>query len=114
MQVIGQQDVLRQAFVSGDLVGFQNLVEVLADLLVLDIAENHARARDLEVGRALAGEPLGLVLDRDAAGRGGCKFVQQAFQGGPAGMLGLLIQRGLTQLVQVDVEDIGHRRHSDF
>ena len=42
LKVVGQQNVLRQLFVASDLIGLQNLIEVLADGLILDVTEDHA------------------------------------------------------------------------
>src|SRR5438874_13235618 len=64
VKVVGENDVLRERLVACDLIGFQNLVEMLCDRLVLDITENEAAARDLEIWRALVDHALGFVLNR--------------------------------------------------
>jgi hypothetical protein len=39
LQIVGQKDVVRQRLVATDLIGLENLIEVFANGLVLDIAE---------------------------------------------------------------------------
>ena len=49
VQVVGENDVLGKALVAFDLIGFQNLVEVFADRLVLDVTENEAAFGDFKI-----------------------------------------------------------------
>jgi len=63
-------------FVALDLLGFQDLVEILADGLVLDVSENEAALGDLEIGCALVRHALGFVLDADPA----CASVRNRLQ----------------------------------
>ena len=65
MQIIGNDDVLRQALVASDLIGFQNVVEIFADTLVLDVSEDETGLGDLEIRGALIDYPLWFMLDSD-------------------------------------------------
>jgi hypothetical protein len=49
LEIVGDDDVVRHRAVFLDLFGLQYLVEVDADVLHLDIAEDHALALDLEI-----------------------------------------------------------------
>jgi hypothetical protein len=63
MQVVRDDDVLRQALVPGDLSGFQNSVEIFPDGLVLDVAEDQPGLAYLEIRRSLVGDALWFMLD---------------------------------------------------
>ncbi len=64
---------------------------------------------DLEVGCALAGLALWLVLDGDTAAG---ERVQQGLQRRPAGKFGMLPGRGFAELEQIGVKFCGHARIS--
>ena len=64
VKVVGKNDVLRESLVARDLIGFQDLVEMFADCLVLDVTENEAAAGDLEIRGALVCHALWFVLNR--------------------------------------------------
>jgi hypothetical protein len=68
MQVVRNDDVLRQALVSDDLIGFQNFVEIFSDGLVLDVAEDQPGLGYLEIGRTLVDDALWFMLDGCIAG----------------------------------------------
>ena len=72
VQVVGENDVLRKTLVARDLIGFQHLVQMFSDCLVLDVTENEATACYLEIWRALIGYALGLVLNVDVPASASC------------------------------------------
>jgi hypothetical protein len=104
MQVIGKDDVLRQALVADDLVGFQHLVEIFADGLVLDIAENQSAFCDLEIGSALVGHAL------DPAGAVVRHRLQERLKRRTVRVLRLLINGRFAKRKQIAVKDdlFGH------
>jgi hypothetical protein len=63
LEVVGHQNVFRELLVASDLIGFENLIEVLADSLVLDVAEDHAVLYGIEIGSTLAEDFPRLVND---------------------------------------------------
>jgi hypothetical protein len=79
LQIVGEQDVVRQRLVAGDLIRLENLIEVFADGLVLDIAEDHRRLHNLEIRRARAAHLFCFVDDADAWTSGLGRLVQQSF-----------------------------------
>jgi hypothetical protein len=108
VQVVRQNDVRRQLPVALDLIGLENLIEVLADRLVLDVAENETAPRDLEIWRALARRALGLVLDLDVLRVALCDALQKPFQRCPIGVLSLVVGRSLPERAQVAREKFVH------
>jgi hypothetical protein len=102
MQVIREDDVLRQAFVPGNLIGFQNSVEIFADRLVLDVAEDQPSLGYLEIWSPLFCHALWFMLDRCDTG----KCLQQSLQRRSVRMLRFRIDCRLTKSEQVAVKDI--------
>ena len=66
LRIVGNYNVLRQLLVATDLLGLKTFVEVFANGLILDIAEDHRRLRDLEVRRAGTRNLFRFVDDADA------------------------------------------------
>ena len=93
LQVIGDEDVVRQCAVFLELVGLQLLVEIGADGFHLNIAQDHALGFDLEIRCAESLLAGGFVHHLDAVVAGlGREVVQQVFKCRPAGVLGLLAE----------------------
>ena len=87
-----------------DLIGLQNLVEILADRLVLDVTENEAALGDLEIGRALVGHALRLVLNTN------CPVIrnrlQERLKRRTIGVLGLLVDGRLAEREEIAIKNI--------
>lgn len=109
MQIVRDNNVLRQTFVASDLLRFQNRIEIFADCLVLDISENAAALGDLEIGCALSGDALWLMLDDDTVGRRIRHRFQQGLQRRAVGVLRLLVEGRLAEIEQVAFKNIAGR-----
>ena len=59
VQVVGKDDVLRQGLVASDLVGSQDLIEIFADALILDVSDNEPPFLTLKSGAPLSTTRLG-------------------------------------------------------
>jgi hypothetical protein len=111
VKVVSENDVLRERLVACDLIGLQHLVEMLSDRLVLDIAENEAAARDLEIWRALVGHALGFVLNGGPVTALIGKGLQERLQCGTICVFGFFVDLGSAQRKEIAFEDVlfGHR-----
>jgi hypothetical protein len=63
MQVIGENDVLRQALVPSDLIGLQDVIKIFPDVFVFNVPKDQSGSGNLEIRSALADYPLWFVLD---------------------------------------------------
>ena len=79
------------------MVGMLAAPEVRPDFLDLDIAEDHAMARNLEIRRAFVSLALGFMLDPQAFVRILGELTQQRFESRAAGVLGVLRERRFAQ-----------------
>jgi hypothetical protein len=109
MQVVGKNDVLRQALVAGELVGFQNLVEFFADGLVLDVAENEGGFADFEVGRTFSYDALRFVNDADAVLNAIGDRLQKVLERSAVSVFGLLVKWRPAEIEQVAIKDLAGR-----
>ncbi|MDQ6868482.1 MAG: hypothetical protein M3178_08780 [Pseudomonadota bacterium] len=91
MQIVGQKDVVRQLLVASDLIGFQNLVEVFANGLVLDVAKDHRRLLDFEIRRAEVAYFFRLVDDANTGIGLMSRRIQESFERAPVRMLGFVV-----------------------
>jgi hypothetical protein len=91
MQVVSNNDVLREFSVTFDLVGLQNLVQIFTDRFVLDIAENERALSDLEIGRTFLCHALGFVVYVDALGHLVRNCLQEGLERCPICVFGLLV-----------------------
>ena len=106
VEIVGNNDVLREFLVPLDLVGFQHLIEVLAYRLVLDVAEDEALAGDLEVRGSLFGNALGLMVNANALRSVTGDRFQQGLKRSTIRVLRLLIQRRPPESLQIAIEAI--------
>ena len=111
LEVVGQQNVLRQLLVASDLIGLENLIEVLANGLVLDVTEDHAVFCGLEIGSSLAADFPRLVNDPDlrVGLLRGC--LQQRLKCAAIRKFGLVVAI-LAQRMEIYLEDVMHRIRS--
>ena len=84
------------------MIGFQNLVEIFVDGLVLDVAEDQPGPAYLEIRGPLVGDALWFMLDRCDAG----ECLQQSLQRRSVRMLRFRVDCGLAESQQVAVKDI--------
>ncbi len=91
MEIVCQNNVLREGLVALYLIGLQNLVEIFPDRLVLDIAENESALIDLEIRRPLCSNALGLMLNVNPFCPLIGKCLQQRLKSPAVGLLRLLV-----------------------
>ncbi|MGH6849877.1 MAG: hypothetical protein ACREDD_05450 [Methylocella sp.] len=107
LQIVRQKNVARQRLVALDLIRLQSLIEVFADGLVLDIAEDHPSLHRFEIRPAFAGSLFCLVDDVDAWVRLTSRFLQESFKRAPVGKLGF-VAAVLPQRKQINFETMVH------
>jgi len=106
MEVVGDDDILREGLVAFDLIRLENLIEIFTDCLVLNVAENKRALGDLKIRSPLFGNSLGLVLNRDPAVALACNRLLQGLERCAIRMLGFLINRSFPERQQIAIEDI--------
>ena len=86
----------------------ENLVQVLVDALVLDIAENESALGDLEIRSALVRLALRLMLHMDAGVGLVGNRLKQRLKGRAVAVLGLLLNPRLAQREKIFLENALH------
>src|SRR6202047_2736747 len=107
LQIVGQQNVVRQRLVATDLIGLENLIEVFANGLVLDITEDHRRLHHFEVRCAGPCNLFRFMDDTDASTGGLSCCLQENLQRASVRVFGL-VAAVLPKRVQIVLKNILH------
>src|SRR4051794_21963085 len=106
LQIVGDNDVIRQTSVFVNLIRFQHLVEIFADCFVLDVSENETFLCDFEIRSAFVSDPLRLMLNGSTASCLIRNSLQKCLKRSAISVLRLLVNWNFTERQKIAAKNI--------